>query len=174
MSSVAGIVLAGGASKRLLRWTVEQACMALCDEIVVVVSSHDPSLLGFRASSLVNAHPEEGTASSIRCGITWAAERHYDSALLMVCDRAHLAYTHLNRLIRAQRKGRRVVTSRYSGMLGVPAIFDRSLFPWLGVLRGAQGACELIRMLPDAVALDWPEGAFEDTARDIADFTVGN
>jgi len=143
--------------------------MALCDEIVVVVPSPGDALLGFRACSIVNAHPEEGMASSIRCGITWAAERHYDSALLMVCDQQHLAYTHLNRLIRAHRKGARVVASRYSGVLGVPAIFDRSLFPWLGVLRGARGARELIRMLPDAVGLDWPEGAFDvDTPQDFA------
>ena len=107
-----------------------------------------------------------GIAASIRVGVRWAAPS-YDAVLICVCDQPYLRAGHLDRLIAAHRVSGRTAASRYGGSLGVPAVFGHEAFPYLTSLRGDSGARNVIGS--NAVAINWPEGAFDlDLPADLA------
>jgi molybdenum cofactor cytidylyltransferase len=66
------------------------------------------------------------------------------------------------------RPGRRVAC-RYGDTVGVPAIFEATLFPRLLRIEGDRGAKSLLTESPaDLVTVDWPEGVLDiDRPRDL-------
>ena len=59
--------------------------------------------------------------------------------------------------------------SGYDGVIGVPALFPRALFPRLLALRGREGARAVLRNI-DAIEVAWPDGAFDvDTPADLTE-----
>jgi CTP:molybdopterin cytidylyltransferase MocA len=61
------------------------------------------------------------------------------------------------------------VCTAYAGQLGVPALFDKKLFPQLESLTGDQGARTLIRQHKDQLlSIPFDQGAFDiDTPQDL-------
>jgi molybdenum cofactor cytidylyltransferase len=95
-----------------------------------------------------------------------------DGVILAVCDQPYLSVPVLNRLGRAYRgSNASIIASGYGGTAGVPALFDRSLFPELHALGDRDGAKRLIELDPErtrvvpfplgAVDLDTPQ-AYEE------------
>jgi molybdenum cofactor cytidylyltransferase len=185
--TIAAIVLAAGASRRLgrpkqlvtyrgaplLRAIVVEARASACDRVLVVLGANAepirPALAGLDVTVLTNDGWSEGIASSVRCGVRHAWDGDDRAAILLTCDQPELRAAHLDALIAAHRAGARVVASRYAGVLGVPALFDASLFPDLMVLEGDVGARTVIRDAAPAAAVEWPEGAEDvDTPEDLA------
>jgi molybdenum cofactor cytidylyltransferase len=76
-------------------------------------------------------------------------------------------------LSRQQESGLPIVTSRYGGTKGTPAVFHQSIFPRLLELRGDRGAGKLIADMAGQVAtVDFPEGADDiDTREDYERLT---
>jgi molybdenum cofactor cytidylyltransferase len=61
---------------------------------------------------------------------------------------------------RFDRAEGRIVACEYAGTIGVPALFERSLFPELLALSGSTGAKPVLEAHPtDVVRLPWPDGA---------------
>lgn len=74
---------------------------------------------------------------------------------------------HLTALRDAWLAGADLVASRFTGVLGAPAVFDRSRWGELEQLGGDQGAGRLLRT-DEVVAIDWPAGAVDvDTDEDV-------
>jgi molybdenum cofactor cytidylyltransferase len=185
---IAAIVLAAGASRRLgspkqllsmrgrplVRVIAEEALASSCAAVAVVTGAHADAtrdaLAGLQVACVHNPNWAEGIASSIRAGVTYAAP--FDAALLMVCDQPRLDRTHLDRLAGAFVAG--AVASRYAGVLGVPAVFGRALFPLLFGLRGDKGAREVLRGARPLAAIEWPDGAFDlDVPADLERDGIG-
>ena len=155
------IVLAAGESSRmgrlkqllvhegrtLVRRAVESAIGAGEGPVVVVLGAHETSvreeLAGLPVTLVTNAAWSEGMASSIRAGVQAVPEA--SAVVLMLCDQPLLTTSTLKALVDKQREsGRRIVACEYGGSLGVPALFDRSLFAELLALHGSHGAKKIL------------------------------
>lgn len=177
MSRVAAVVLAAGASRRLgrpkqlvevggeslLRRAAEAAVAAGCDPVLVVLG-HEAERLGGETNDLpvrtvLAPGWEEGMAASLRTGIGALPDK-VDAVLVMVCDQPAVTVGHLRRLLAARETGGLpAAASAYAGVLGVPAVLDRTLFPELLALEGDTGARAVLRRDPDRVtAVPLPGG----------------
>lgn len=148
--SCAAVVLAAGASRRLgqakqlvkiegeplLGRTVRLAAQAGFQPVVVVLGfeAHRirSALEGFRVIVAVNENWDTGMGSSMRCGVETALQISPapEDILLMVCDQIRLSADVLRQLLRLHGLANYPITAaRYSGRLGVPAVFSSIFFP---------------------------------------------
>lgn len=172
--SVAGVILAAGAStrlgspkqlaevggERLLERAVRIAQAAGLSPIIVVLGAR---ALDVQAACrltgvhvVINQEWTEGMASSVRLGVLAAGEAA-EGLVLMTCDQPAANASHLHSLVeRGGTDG--VVGSHYAGRNGVPAYFPRSRFVELVDLRGDTGARA---MLEEAPAVELPGGELD-------------
>ncbi len=175
------VILAAGASRRfgspkqlfawhgtpLLRRAVDTALGADIGPVVVVlgavVQPCAELLEGLPVRFTLNAAWETGIASSIRAGVEWVAREvpDADALLLMACDQPLVTAEHLRSLRAALVGGGEVAGSGYSGTVGIPAAFQRSVWPELLGLSGDAGAKAVIasRSAPALVVLASDEAA---------------
>lgn len=180
---IGAVILAAGSSSRLgepkqllahggetlIRHAVRAALETDCAPVVVVTGAWhervEHELRGLPAS--VCHHPEWqlGMGSSIRAGLSRALGLAplLDALLLMVCDQPFITSQILRALISARdQSGKRAAACVYSDAVGVPALFDRALFPMLAALPDAQGAKPILSVLRGEVArVPFPEGAID-------------
>lgn len=168
LMTVAAIVLAAGASRRLgqpkqlvgiagesmleraLRLAKESGAVpvfavlgANCAPICAAVSFND-------AIPVFNERWQQGISSSIQAGLRELDVRVPDSeaALILACDQPRLTADHLRALIDAYNRQATpsITASAYADTLGIPAIFPRAVFPALHALGGDEGARSLLRL----------------------------
>jgi molybdenum cofactor cytidylyltransferase len=86
-----------------------------------------------------------------------------DQVIFMVCDQPFVTPVLLLDLINEQQKSRKpIVASAYAGTLGIPALFDKSLFPQLLDLQGDTGARRIIQQYSGEVAsVTFEKGAYD-------------
>lgn len=190
--SVAAIVLAAGASRRLgqpkqllqvngemlLERAVRLANEAGTAPIIAVLgANYDAILASASLASAIAVHNEQwptGIASSIRAGFDAVARTipNCDGVMLLVCDQPKLTAEHLRVLMHEfpSRNGATIVASSYAGAFGVPAIFPRSTFQHLQRLEGDQGARLLLRNPPcELIAIEFQGGEIDiDHPEDLA------
>lgn len=181
MTNPAALVLAAGGSRRLgqpkqlirmngeslLRRTARLAIVAGCDPVLVVLGA-DAELMRLEAAGLgveciVNEEWEQGMASSLRCGVEKLRGCDIDSLMVLVCDQPRLSQAILGSLIAAHHRTRPDITaSTYGGVKGVPAIFDRKVFPTLAALKGDEGARKVIANPKWVVStIEFADGEFD-------------
>lgn len=179
MSSIAAIVLAAGASRRLgipkqlvrlgketlMERTVRVALEAGLDPVLGIVPRDlliEPEPLGM--TRIVNLEAAEGMASSIRAGLRALASHgvNVSGAVILACDQPAVSAGHLRELANGDGD---VVASAYAGRKGVPAYFAKVVFEDLLALRGDLGARDLIQ---SARAVPLPDGDLDiDTIEDL-------
>jgi CTP:molybdopterin cytidylyltransferase MocA len=179
--SIAAVVLAAGASKRLgspkqlemlgqemlLERAVRTAREAGCSPVIVVLGA-DAETVRTRSSLgdavvVVNGGWEEGMASSIRLGMQTCElmAKDAEGVVVMTCDQPAVTVDHLKLLM----SGPGVKASRYAERNGVPAYFPAQYFEELTALKGDVGAREL---LASADASELPYGELDvDTVKDL-------
>lgn len=193
--SCVAVILAAGASRRLgqakqlvkidgeplLGRTVRLAAQASCQPIVVVLGFEADrirrALDGFRVIVAVNENWRAGIGSSMRCGVETALQISLPpkDILLMVCDQVRLSADVLRQLLRLHLSAKYPITAaRYSGRLGVPAVFSSIFFPDLLGVSGDRGARKILERNGVRVgAVDFPEGELDlDTPGDLARSTA--
>ena len=179
------IILAAGESKRLgqpkqkllykgktlLERAVETGLASDCATVIVVLGAHSNNLGPFpETAMLYNDHWKDGMASSIKLAmleIDNAAS--FDNVIIMVCDQPFVDRNLLNTLIKKQEEtGSSIVASAYQGTIGVPALFDNSLFPSLLQLKGKEGAKMIIKAhMENMVTVPFEKGVIDiDTPED--------
>ncbi|OQP60392.1 hypothetical protein A3860_33990 [Niastella vici] len=176
------IILAAGAStrlgrpKQLLPWqgktllqhAVQCALTITTQPVVVMGSNADQLAAGLNHSQVqivFNPEWEQGIASSIRYGLQALLNRTPapDQVIFMVCDQPFVTAGLLLELVNERQNTRKpIVASAYGGTLGIPALFEKSLFPQLLDLQGDTGARKLIQQHTDEVAaVPFPKGEFD-------------
>ena len=183
------IILAAGESKRLgnpkqllsfdgdtlLARVAKTACESMMYPVIAVLGAHAGKIrptLNIPGLNVVNnEHWQEGMASSIRAGLTSMMERYpqVDGILILVCDQPYLSHDLIKALIEAQRDaGLPAAAASYSGKLGTPALFHKSLFSALMLLSGDKGARKMLeQMREDVVEVDFEMGDVDiDTQAD--------
>ncbi|WP_348268168.1 nucleotidyltransferase family protein [Edaphobacter paludis] len=176
--SVAAVVLAAGASRRLgspkqlamlsdetlLGRAVRVAREAGCSPVIVVLGAEAELVsrgLPEDVLPVMNEQWREGMGASIRAGVG-ACEGAAEGVLVMTCDQPAVTIGHL-RLLMA---GREIKASRYAARKGVPAFFPQRYFEELMTLKGDVGAREL---LASAEFVDLESGELDvDTVEDLA------
>ena len=126
------------------------------------------------ASLAINDQWEQGIATSIHAGLGAldAAGPNAKGALILSCDQPRLTAIHLRTLFEcfAEQSEPSIVASAYSGVLGVPAAFPRTVFQDLLALRGDQGARALLMQPPcPLMSVPFPGGEVDiDDPGDLA------
>ena len=185
--SVAVIILAAGKSERLgspkqllayngktlLQHSIDEAKNMGSDHVVVVLGANEPVILQQINDPgiivLDNNKWKEGMASSIRCGISHLLDTEYESVIIMVCDQPYVNSALLKSIYQKYLEtGNPIVASEYAGRPGTPALFHRSLFADLLLLKGDVGAKQIIQRKKQSVSLvGFPEGITDiDTRED--------
>ena len=188
--SVGIVILAAGGSIRLgqpkqllvyqgsslLRRTVETALSVPLAPVIVVLGSNAElirkEIRDMNVAVVENPQWQTGMASSIRTGLSTliAAHPQIDAVIFLLCDQPWLCPDLLQALIQAHTgKKPPIVASRYAKTLGVPALFERSLFPELLALEGEFGARQVIkRHMTDAVGIHFEDAGIDiDTPNDL-------
>lgn len=190
---VACTVLAAGASRRLgfpkqlvqiqgeplVRRAARTCCASDCFNVSVVVGAYAPlvtqALRGLPVQVLTNLAWRQGMSSSIRCAARWAARLRCDALLVALCDQPRLAAWHINALLSGFERTWQLVASRYGAKRAAPVVFPACYFEGLIALTGDTGAKRLVRDAPDALEVEWPDGAADvDSVAQLNEFALGS
>jgi molybdenum cofactor cytidylyltransferase len=182
--NVGAIILAAGGSSRfgrpkqlarfcgksLVRRIADAADAADCSPIVAVIGNEGAKIKEELCQTPVvfvaNENWESGIGSSIRTGIESFSNvaPQIEAVIMLVCDQPGVNARIINGLITTREETKRaIVASSYGDTVGVPALFDRSLFAELRSLSDESGAKSVILKDPERVA----QFAFPDGALDI-------
>ncbi len=197
MISVSVIILAAGSSsrmgrsKQLLAWgegtllthAVKTALGSRSDKVYVVLGDHEQrhrELIASQPVAIVNnPNWKSGMGSSLKAGLLLAKD-HSDVILVMVCDQPFVTAKHLDNLIEHFINSKQpIVASKYSDVLGVPALFDKKLFGEILQLGDAEGARKLIeKHKTECGHVDLRFGEYdidtpEDYKRSLGDYLKG-
>jgi molybdenum cofactor cytidylyltransferase len=160
------ILLAAGSSSRLGQskqlvlvdgktLLVKSALAALesgGERVIVVLganaSAHKKAIESLPVDFVINDEWAKGMGNSLKKGLNHLVSRYpqTEAVIIMVCDQPYLTGAHLITLITTYKKNRsELVASTYNQTLGVPALFNKSLFDQLLELDDAQGARKIIQ-----------------------------
>jgi len=143
--------------------------------VVVVLGADAPAMRaeldGLAVHVAVNRRWRDGLASSLRSGLRAAlaaSGRGGPAAVLFVtCDQPYVTPSLLRSLVQRFRRGAPIVACAYAGTLGVPALFDRTLFGELASLEGDAGAKRVIERHRDVVrVVEFERGAADVDTQD--------
>lgn len=172
-----------GKPKQLLSWNgmplvnhiIQTAAQAGTGPVLVILGAHAekirPVLKKTPAIAVINNNWDSGPGSSIATGISYIMQAlpQAKAAIIALCDQPLLTASHLQQIAsvyRQQTSG--VVASEYNQISGVPALFDRQLFPALLNLPPAAGAQKIIAAANPVVTIPFPQGAYDiDTPNDL-------
>jgi len=169
-ATVAAIVLAAGASRRLgqpkqllmydgetlLGRAIRLASEAGAAPVFAVLGAQHERILQAvkirEAFLVINDRWEQGISTSIHAGLDAVDEAatNVAGALILACDQPRLTADHLRALIEAftAQLEPTIVASAYAGVLGIPAVFPRIVFAHLRALSGDKGARALLLRPP--------------------------
>jgi len=183
--SVAGVVLAAGASTRfgrnklllhlngdtLARRAAKAALEAGLDPVVVVLG-HEADRIGQELSGLpvrriVNPEYARGMNTSLRAGVG-AVPENAAAVVVLLADMPFVTGDMITRLVQAYRQTRApLVASDYEGVHGPPTLYARPLFPELGGPDGdGCGKRVVKRHADEAVRVSWPSDRLADVDRE--------
>ncbi len=183
------VILAAGASSRLgsakqlllykqqtfLQHSIDIALSSEAQGVLVVLGANAPAINipadNKKPEVIVNNQWQEGIASSIRAGLNHLLTQTPvpQQILFMVCDQPFITTDLLNKLITLQQQtGCSIVASEYAGTIGIPAVFDASMFSALLELKGDSGAKKIIAQQKEKlVTVPFPQAAIDiDTEAD--------
>jgi molybdenum cofactor cytidylyltransferase len=187
------ILLAAGASSRmgqskqllpiagepLLLKTVMTAIESQVHNVVVVLganeAAHRELIQELPIEIVTNPNWQRGMGSSLKMGLQkiLLSTPNLEAIIVMVCDQPLLKIDHLHELIQKFKDSKcKIVASYYSGMAGVPALFDKSLFSELLKIEDDSGAKQIIQNRKDLVQhVAFPQGSVDlDTPNDYQAF----
>jgi molybdenum cofactor cytidylyltransferase len=190
------VLLAAGSSSRMgtpkqmlivngrtmLQQAVNSAIASLIPNIIVVLGAnaeqHDGIIKERAVMTIINKDWEKGMGSSLKAGLKKAISQYptVQAVMVLVCDQPLLSSVHINKLATEYHKTQPMaIASRYNGINGVPAIFDRSIFSSLMMLKDESGAREVLKKLENnLITIPFEGGEIDlDTPDDYKNFIEG-
>jgi molybdenum cofactor cytidylyltransferase len=179
--SVAGVVLAAGASTRmgrnklfmelegetLVRRIVSRTAQAVDPLIVVLGYEADRvrhALEGISCLPVLNDEYERGVNSSLRAGIHRASETPAEAAVVVLADMPFVTTAMIVTLVERYRGcDLPLVISDYGGVNAPPVLYDRSLFLELAASQGQGCGKQVVkRHRHEAISVSWPVEVLTD------------
>ncbi|MBB3838048.1 molybdenum cofactor cytidylyltransferase [Runella defluvii] len=196
MNKIGIIILAAGESKRmgspkqllqiegksLIHRTAEIALATDCYPVVMVIGANKPQIapeiVDLPLTIIDNPMWHEGMSSSVKMGLAgvYMTYKEIEAVIILVCDQPYLSVSLLERMIEIYTtKKPRLIACKYGEQLGVPALFDRTLFEELLNLKGDKGAKPvLMNHLDEAHILQFEAGSIDlDTPDEYQAFLDG-
>jgi molybdenum cofactor cytidylyltransferase len=187
---IAGLILAGGESRRMgrpklmlehqgvsLLSLVAQKALSVCPVVYGVVGAYSdlyaPLLRAKGVEVIVNADWQEGLASSLRAGVA-AMPPEVTAVLVMLADQPFVSQVHLQRLCTTFHEGYELVFSCYKATEGAPAVIAGSLFNAIQTLSGDVGARKLKPYARAVTCIPLDNPADIDTPQDVARFLLND
>lgn len=187
------IVLAAGSSSRLgqskqllqvegeplLRRISRASCDSNADRTLVLLGDnereHGRIIRDLPLYVCIHSDWEKGMGSTLKAGMDFVNNFLGDTTavIVLVCDQPLLTAEHINNLIDKFRSTKaQIVASSYSGVMGVPALFDASLFTEIRSIDDEHGARQIIdKHKADAQQVEFPGGDLDiDTPEDYQRF----
>lgn len=181
VGSVAGVVLAAGASTRMgrnklflalegetvLRRAARRAVEANLDPVIVVLG-HEAEravgeLSGLPCRAVVNPDYASGQTTSLRTGIA-ALPATAEAAVVMLADMPFVTSDMLATVVRRYHdSGAPLVISDFDGVTAPPMLYRRSLFPDVQAMEGDGCGKWVVRShRGEAAVVSWPGEALSD------------
>ena len=179
---VAAVVLAAGASKRmlaikqLLPWqkttllghVLSQLRQSDASDVFLVLGAYEKEILqeiDTTSVKLIHNHDwVRGMGSSISKTIDFLQENDfkYDGLLIAVADQPLIDVNHYNKLINSCINSKRIIASYYNNELGVPVVFGNEYFEELQSLHEDFGAKSILKKhLDHLIRMDAPYGEID-------------
>jgi molybdenum cofactor cytidylyltransferase len=188
-SAIAVIILAAGSSSRLgipkqllpcretnlLCHSVNIALKSDCRPVIVVLGAYFeqiyPEIVPLPVYIVKNENWEQGMGTSIQKGIQALIqiEPNIEAVIITLCDQPFLSLAVISQLLEAYRTMHQpIIASEYADTVGVPALFERLVFPDLMNLKGREGAKQVIKKYEQSVfRISFPGGEIDlDTPQD--------
>ena len=178
------IILAAGASRRMgtpkqllkidNQTLIERAIsltQALDNQQTVVVlganakkiSPHIPPQE--KVNVIINENWQQGMGTTLKAGMEFFLKQpeNFTAIIVMVCDQPYLTTKKLQQLIfKYQETKAAIIATTYHQIKGVPALFDKRIFPKLITLNKDEGARKIIKNYNGVVAtVDFPQGVID-------------
>ncbi len=181
--SVAGVVLAAGASSRfgesmaeardqslpklkqllpfggeslVRRITLSAAASHLATVLVVVGREADAvhgQIADLPVQIVENPEWEDGQSTSVRAGLA-AVDPAFDGVIFLPCDQPFVTADTINRLIAARKERRTsILAPAYDGDFGAPVLIGNELFDLMATIEGDAGGRQLFEMHTDSFEL---------------------
>jgi molybdenum cofactor cytidylyltransferase len=168
-------ICASQRSTERLRRSQRFAIASVCQPIAVVLGAHaeriKPEISQLPVQIVENQQWAEGMSTSIRVGLEalLAMNPNLEAVAIALCDQPFVSFPILDRIVEAYHlTGKPIIASEYSGTLGVPALFNGTLFSELMTLKSTEGAKKLIKKhIHEVFSVPFAEGAIDiDTPKD--------
>jgi molybdenum cofactor cytidylyltransferase len=144
--------------------------------VIVVLGAHadihKKTIAHLPVEIITHTEWEKGMGSSLKKGLHHiiTSRPETNAVVIMVCDQPLITSSHLVALRDAYKKAsHKIVASRYESIVGVPALFDHTLFTRMLEIKDSQGAKVIIESQTTPIStIDWAEGRFDiDTPDDL-------
>jgi len=153
-------------SKTLLQQKIDTCCQLSHYDIYVVLGAAYQQILmatKFRTSQIIqNTNWLSGMSSSINISIDKLAHQ-YDAIMFLAADQILIDHKHLERLIKQWHdKPTNLIAAKFDNEITIPAIFPRSYYDELLMLRGDKGGKKILMAHQDNLVLvDIPQAKFD-------------
>jgi molybdenum cofactor cytidylyltransferase len=160
--------------KTLIERTTETA-LSISEVVLVVLGGNSeqilPKLERFEdsISTVFNPDWQEGMGTSIRFGVEHLTEKS-DLILILLSDQPFISKVLLQNMLQTYANSQNpIITCVYNNTLGVPMLFDKSLFPELLKLSENRGAKSFLHLYENKIStVEFPEGIIDiDTFEDV-------
>jgi molybdenum cofactor cytidylyltransferase len=144
--------------KTLLELAIEAGLKSKCSTVTVVLGANaeaiETGIKQYRIHVIHNSDWAKGMASSIKSAIAHTQkDKDMDSVVIMLCDQPFVTNAIIDNLLyKQQETGKKIIASTYNDTVGVPALFNRTLFAELLLLQGKEGAKKILNNHPDDIA----------------------
>ncbi|WP_430927830.1 nucleotidyltransferase family protein [Polaribacter marinivivus] len=192
MSKIAIIILAAGKSKRmgfakqiirinnepLLKITLDKI-ESISEETYCVLGANKDLILEeihFNNTVVIdNINYEKGLSSSISICIEFFEKKNlnYDGVLFVLGDQPAIETEYFLSIIKTFNEHKtKIIATNYDGKAGVPALFPKSFFKELKIIKGDKGAREILKNKPKSIIFE----SFKtnlvdiDTRKDLIDY----
>jgi len=161
-------------NKTLLQRTVGTALASGCAPVFVVLGANSqlvkPSIQLQGVCIIDNPDWADGMSSSIKAGVAELMKNdNIDKTLILLCDQPFVSIQLIADMIKKQKEtGKPIIACSYNNTLGVPVLFDKSLFAELLSLNGSEGAKKILKNHPQEIeAIPFEQGGIDiDTPED--------
>ena len=192
MSKIAIVILAAGKSLRmgfakqiirinnepLLKITLDKIESISDDTYCVLGANKDLILEEIHFNNTVvidNLNYEKGLSSSISICIEFFEKKNlnYDGVLFVLGDQPAIETEYFLSIIKTFNEHKtKIIATNYDGKAGVPALFPKSFFKELKIIKGDKGAREILKNKPKSIIFE----SFKtnlvdiDTNKDLIDY----
>jgi molybdenum cofactor cytidylyltransferase len=160
-------------NKTLLQHILDEAKNANLDPVICVTGYEADRISETIADTgitiVYNKQWPEGMGTGISAGVKQLLSSDVDSVLLAVSDQPHVSADLFRTMVTKMDESKKgIVACSYARTLGTPVLFKKEYFNQLILLKGQEGAKNIVKSnLPDVHAVEFENGVVDiDTRQD--------